>query len=163
MTPSTLHETLALQLRYTHGVVNRNLEGLTEDDARRLPPEGGSSANWVLGHVVHARNGMLAMMGRDPVLDPDVAARYARGSAPGDEPASLSDLLAAFNAAQEGLLAALPDLSETVQNAPAPFSPTRNPDETVGSLLAGLLFHEAYHAGQLGVLRRRSGRPGAIA
>ena len=27
---------------------------------------------------------------------------------------------------------------------------------------AGLAFHEAYHTGQLGVLRRLAGRPGAI-
>lgn len=163
MTPTDLAATLVLQLRYTHGVVNRNLDGLDEDQARALPPEGGSSANWVLGHLVHARNGMLAMLGRGPVLDPDVAEAYARGSRPGAEPAALADLLAAFDAAQEPLLEALPAAGADVLDRPAPFSPRNDPDETVGSLLAGLLFHEAYHAGQLGVLRRRAGHPGAIA
>ena len=34
--------------------------------------------------------------------------------------------------------------------------------EAVGSLLAGLLFHEAYHVGQTGVLRRLIGMDGAL-
>jgi len=37
--------------------------------------------------------------------------------------------------------------------------------DTKGSLaakLAGLQFHEAYHAGQLGLLRRIAGKKGAI-
>ena len=46
--------------------------------------------------------------------------------------------------------------------AEAPFSPTDNPDETIGSLLAGLSFHEAYHAGQIGLLRRIVGKQGAL-
>jgi uncharacterized damage-inducible protein DinB len=44
-----------------------------------------------------------------------------------------------------------------------PDSPTGDPDETLGSLLAVALFHQAYHAGQLGILRRIAGESGAIA
>lgn len=36
-------------------------------------------------------------------------------------------------------------------------------DETMGSLLAAVLFHQAYHAGQLGILRRIAGESVAIA
>ncbi len=34
--------------------------------------------------------------------------------------------------------------------------------ETIGSLMAGMAFHEAYHCGQLGVLRRMAGAEGII-
>jgi uncharacterized damage-inducible protein DinB len=34
--------------------------------------------------------------------------------------------------------------------------------ETLRSLLATILFHQGYHAGQTGVLRRIAGKPGAI-
>jgi hypothetical protein len=44
----------------------------------------------------------------------------------------------------------------------APFSPTNDPNETVGSLIAGFVFHDAYHAGQTGLLRRIAARGGAI-
>ena len=44
----------------------------------------------------------------------------------------------------------------------APFSPTGNPNETVGSLLASIAFHEAYHLGQTGLSRRLLGKTGAL-
>ena len=162
MTPSTLTETLSLQLRYTHGVANRNLDGITEDQALAAPFAGGNSINRVLGHLVDARNGMLGLLGRGPVLDAAVAKAYARGTTPDSQPAALADLQAAFHAAQDQLLAALAE-ADAVLDKPAPYSPLDNPKETVGSLLAMLLFHEAYHVGQLGVLRRATGAAGAIA
>jgi uncharacterized damage-inducible protein DinB len=39
----------------------------------------------------------------------------------------------------------------------APFSPSGNPKETVGSLMGVLAFHEVYHVGQVGMLRRWAG------
>ncbi len=45
--------------------------------------------------------------------------------------------------------AGLGGLTEAVLASKAPFSPGDNPEETVGSLLAGLVFHEGYHCGQL--------------
>jgi len=45
----------------------------------------------------------------------------------------------------------------------APFSPSNNPKETVRSLMTVVAFHQAYHVGQMGVLRRIIGKPGAIA
>jgi hypothetical protein len=45
----------------------------------------------------------------------------------------------------------------------APHSPTNDPKETVRSLLASISFHQAYHAGQTGLLGRVVGKPGAIA
>jgi hypothetical protein len=53
-------------------------------------------------------------------------------------------------------------MSPDAMNTPAPFSPTGNPDETVGSLLAAISFHEAYHVGQTGLLRRVVGREGVV-
>jgi uncharacterized damage-inducible protein DinB len=35
-------------------------------------------------------------------------------------------------------------------------------DATVSEKLAFLQFHEAYHAGQIAILRRMAGKPGAI-
>jgi len=47
-------------------------------------------------------------------------------------------------------------------SAAAPFSPTGNPNETTGTLLASIAFHEAYHLGQTGLSRRLLGKPGAL-
>jgi uncharacterized damage-inducible protein DinB len=58
--------------------------------------------------------------------------------------------------------AGLSTLTAEAMGQPAPFSPSGNPDETVGSLVATVIFHQAYHSGQTGVLRRVSGKKGAI-
>ena len=71
-------------------------------------------------------------------------------------------MLAAIAAAQDSILAGLDAITPEALAAPAPLSPGGNPDETVGSLLAGLVFNEAYHSGQLGVLRRAAGKDGII-
>ena len=39
---------------------------------------------------------------------------------------------------------------------------TGDPDDTVGSQLATFVFHECYHVGQTGVLRRVVGKSGVI-
>ena len=164
MTPTTMLETLALQLGYSHWIVNANLDGVTEEEHLRSPDGGGNCINWVLGHIVSSRNGCLAMMALEPVLPKEIAVRYKRSSnaIEGDAPADLATLLDAFNRAQEALLAGFQTMTQETLDAPAPFSPGKNPEETVGSLLTMLLFHEACHCGQIGVLRRVTGHEGMV-
>lgn len=50
---------------------------------------------------------------------------------------------------------------ETLGN-PAPFSPGDNRDETIGTLLMAIAWHQAYHVGHTGLLRRLAGSDGAI-
>jgi len=75
----------------------------------------------------------------------------------------LSELLNICEKALERIDVGLANLTPERLDEKAPVSPTNNPNETVRSLLAIVGFHQAYHAGQLGVLRRIAGKPGAIA
>jgi hypothetical protein len=74
----------------------------------------------------------------------------------------VDSLLAAWDQLADRVDVGLAGLSLDVLDRPAGFSPSGNPEETVGSLLSTVLFHQAYHAGQLGLLRRISGHEGAI-
>lgn len=67
-----------------------------------------------------------------------------------------------FQTTGDALQRALPSLTAEQAAKPAPFSPTGNPNETVGSLAATAAFHDAYHVGQMGVLRRVAGKAGAV-
>lgn len=165
MNAQSLAEILSVQLRYTRFVVNANLKGIPDDDHFRAPQAGGNCLNWVLGHLVHARNGWLEMLAQEPAIDPQSVEQYRRGSdavidATGTVPPA--DLLEAFNRSQEPLLAGLAALTDERLSEKAPFSPGNDPEETVGTLCAGLVFHEAYHAGQLGLIRRTLGIRGMI-
>lgn len=156
---------IALQFRYTHAVLTQNLEGFTEDDAFAAPAGGGNCANWIVGHLLNSRAELLSALDAEAPWGDRRLARYRRGSAQlsGAKGAlPLTELLEDLNATQNTLLAAFKAFDESRLRDPAPFSPTENPKETVGSLFAGLAFHESYHAGQTGLLRRMVGKEGKI-
>jgi uncharacterized damage-inducible protein DinB len=158
-------ETLGVLFGYTQYVVNANCEGIDQEDSLVAAAQGGNCMNWVLGHIVSTRNGLLSVLGKEAAWTSEKADRYGRGTEPiqdGKEAAALDELLTVFNASQETILKGLAEIPAERFAEPAPFSPTGKEDETVGSLVAALAFHEAYHAGQLGTLRRLANKPGAV-
>ncbi len=70
--------------------------------------------------------------------------------------------MTARDEAAERIGAGLAGLTSKALDAPAPPSPNNDPGETVRPLLALVFFHQAYHAGQTGILRRIAGKAGAI-
>lgn len=156
---------LTIQLRYTSFVFQANLEGVSDEDSFRQPRPAGNCINWVAGHVVGARAGIVRLVGGEAPFAAEEYERYRRSTSPVTGPEGavpLSRMRADFAATKEPLASGLAGLADGVLAAPAPFSPGEDPKETVGSLLVGLAFHEAYHTGQLGVLRRLLDRPGVI-
>lgn len=158
---------LLVQIQFSGFALHRNVEGITHEESVRCPEPAGNCLNWVLGHLLLARQTWLAaVLHAEPVLDPATMARYKRGSSPltdGTLAMRFEDMLAAFDASQPRLLAAMAALTPGRLAEKAPFSPGNDPHETIGSLVAKLCFHEGYHAGQTGVLRRLLGHPGGIA
>ena len=151
--------TLIAMLEFSHGILTRNLAGITHGESLRAPDSGGNSLNWVLGHLLFYRNQMSSLLGAPPAWDSSLAGRYARGSAPlgpDDDPEPFEALRAGLERSQELLVAALRDASaETLATAD-------ERGEPVAQRLALLAFHEGYHGGQIGLLRRLLGHAGAI-
>ena len=126
---------------------------------------GGNRLNWVLGHLLSVYDGFLPLLKQEPVIGAATLKRFARGAPPLEDPAEAIDfakLLAAWNQASERVDAGLASLDPEILDRPPSDSPSRNPDETVRSLITTIMFHQAYHAGQTAVLRRIAGREGAI-
>ncbi|MGH9512915.1 MAG: DinB family protein [Terriglobales bacterium] len=152
--------------RTTRKIVHLNAEGITHEESLIQPHPAGNCANWVLGHLLSVYEGMLAVLRQEPVMGKEALKRYARGTPPLHNPAeaiNFDQLLAAWDKAGDRIDAGLENLTPEMLDAPAPFSPSKNPNETVRTLLAVMSFHQAYHAGQLGILRRLAGKKGAIA
>ena len=160
-------EVLRQQAKATHRVVHINVDGLTQEESLIQPAPGGNCLNWVVGHLLDTYNQMLPLLGQKPVGEEGAFKRYARGTPPLENPAEALDLqvlLAAWDDANDRVDAGLAGVAPDVLDKPVPqHSPTKNPNETVGSLLTTILFHQAYHAGQTGLLRRIAGKSGAIA
>jgi uncharacterized damage-inducible protein DinB len=150
----------------TNTVVHLNLADVTHEESLVRPSPAGNCLNWVLGHLVCIYNNVLPLLGESPVPEQAALKRYDRGSAPITNPAdamNIADLIRAWDESVKRVDAGLAKLTSEQLEQPVPNSPTNNPNETVRSLLSSIAFHQAYHAGQLGVLRRIAGKPGAIA
>jgi uncharacterized damage-inducible protein DinB len=106
------------------------------------------------------RNRVAALVGLAPAAEPWEAA-FGRGSSCTEVPADLDPriLVQAFHAAQQATAGRWDAVTEA--DLAKPFGRTL-PDgsDTIGGALRFLAWHEAYHLGQLGFLRRLAGKPG---
>jgi uncharacterized damage-inducible protein DinB len=164
--PTTVSEidVFRQQTRMIHKVVGVNVQGVTHEESLIQPTPGGNCLNWVLGHILGVYNNVLPLVGQKPVMDKALE-RYARGTPPIENPAEAMDiqeLLTGLDDATERMDAGLAGLTAEVLDRPARNSPSGNPNETVRTLLTTVMFHQAYHAGQTGILRRVTGKEGAI-
>lgn len=153
---------IAFQLQAGDYVLQKNLAAITHEQSLLVPHPAGNCLNWVLGHMVRTRNRALSLLQPAPAFDDQEFEAYAPGSLDSGRALRLETLRARFTALGPLLAAGLRACPPARLNAPAPFSPTGNPNETVATLLASIAFHEAYHLGQTGLLRRWLGHPGAI-
>lgn len=157
--------TLKYQFGVTDYVLQKAVAGISHEDSLKAPTPAGNCANWVLGHLVRTHITAVELTGKTPELSKEQFAQYDRGAPPISDAAKavpFGELVETFTNLQKALMEGLDQVTGETMNQKAPFSPLDNPDETVGSLLAGISFHQAYHVGQLGILRRVAGKEGAV-
>ena len=164
MTPEV--DLLRQQARTIHQVVLDNVAGLTHEDSLTQPVPSGNCLNWVLGHLVLIDQRILRRLEQPAVISPDALARYGRESLPLTDPSEAVPfpmLVDAWATSAPGIDAGLAALSPAaLESRVGPTPANNNPTDTVCTLLTFLMFHQAYHAGQTGILRRLAGKPGAI-
>jgi hypothetical protein len=157
---------LAQMYEFSYGAIKRNLDDVSNEDSLVQPPGAGNCLNWVLGHIVVARNMVLSLAGGAPVVGDEVAAHYRRGSNPlqsGDKVPDLATLRGLLSDTQQQLVPALAALSDEALAQPVPEQMRRPPlTGSVADALIRLHYHEGYHNGQMGLLRRLAGKEGAI-
>ena len=139
-------------------IFNQHAAGVTHEESCVAPKSGGNPLNWVLGHIVASRNDILRLLGRPPYWSDEEAGPYLRGADGRLDPAQARPLPEIIEALEQSHAAIRTGL-EAMQ--PSDFEkPTEK--GTVGADLAFLNFHESYHAGQVGLLRRMLGKDGVI-
>jgi uncharacterized damage-inducible protein DinB len=152
---------LARRFRFNEGLLQLVGEGLTDDEWKRRPSDvGGNPALWILGHVAMVRRKALQRLGLK--MDPAAwAEHFVPNRAPGDSSAwpSAAELTGDFRRSGEALAARCAELGadELAEEWGKTF-----PDgsTTVEGGLHFLYFHETYHLGQIGLIRRLCGKPG---
>ena len=138
------------------------LLGDFEPDDWRHRVNESNHAQWLTGHLANTRRWMLRELGQTVAEDTWEGFFGAGGkiSAESDavDPATLQ---AAFEAAGQDVVSTLGALT-TADAAKALPKPFPDGSTTVGGMLNFLHFHEAYHIGQVGLIRRALGKPGLI-
>ncbi len=154
----TTAEQVRTLLRYNEFAIDRNMHGITDAEALVAPKPGGNTVNWILGHIVFHRNPMHALVELEPIWSDEEKARYVRGSAnvveAGPGVHEVEKMLADLAVSTRRLGEVLPGFGEARFDEPSP-----DGRSTRGEQLVGLCFHETYHTGQLGILRRLLGHP----
>ena len=153
---------VARQFELSGMTINMNTDGMTHEESLAAPEPAGNNANWVLGHILTVRNRFVPLLGLEPFQDDARTKLYDRGSpsVTADNAAPFAELVESFGRSQEQLMGALANADF---DKPAPETLDAGFfGKTLGSALLTFAFHEIYHSGQLGILRRVAGKDGAI-
>ena len=132
------------------------LDGLDEDAGSARPNERTNSIGFIAAHLVDARHLLARVIG---LAAPPPYAGVLESARTIDDVAvvpSLAETRIIWGEISERVDAALPGLTAEALDAPAP---QRYPleDRTVLGAIAFLMQHDAYHIGQLALLRKFHG------
>lgn len=154
-------ESLSQHFGLMYQTAAANLNGMTQEHSLAQPPEGGNCANWILGHLTKVQNGLMSLIGEQPVWESEQLQRAGFDPITGSSNAiDWNTLRDQFLGSKERCLAAVSRLSDQAlaESVPHPFGGTC----TRAELLNVLAFHQTYHVGQLALARRAAGLEGAI-
>ncbi len=142
----------------------KNVEGISED-ASLKDTGAGSTINWVLGHILSTRRGIAKVAGLEMPWTKEGAEAYGRGSSPAanTNPVAMEEILAELEENTKTLLTWLEEQTDADLKNANPDGPHEIFGATIGETILGLAWHEGYHVGQVGTLRRLIGLDGAIA
>jgi uncharacterized damage-inducible protein DinB len=134
------------------------LDGMDDDRASWRPTATTNSAAFLALHLVQTRHSLAALIGLETRNPFEVLTKGAQGIADITDYPSLDDMRAEWKNVTGSVRARLAEL------APADLSTSADQkfpgdDPSVLGALAFLMQHDAYHVGQLALLRKQMGLP----
>jgi len=129
------------------------LDGLSREELNRRTGPESSPVIWIAGHLVSGRIGMASLAGIEAEFGwQDLFKRYSKILEPSAYP-EIGAIESAWSDISSRLEARLGQLTDRELNAP---NPRKFPitDKTVRAALVFLLWHESYHIGQIGFLKK---------
>lgn len=140
-------------LRVGDHLLKNALSGLSLEELHRRGGPDSSSMIWIAGHLALSRVRMLKVAGSDfDFLWSDLFAKGASIKAPSCYP-EIEDVLSVWDEVGRRLRERLGQLEPSVLYSKSPHSfPVE--DKSVRGSLAFFVYHESYHIGQMGYLRK---------
>ena len=137
---------------------NNVLEGITDAESHKRNNEHLNHIKWIAGHLLNTRvNSISKIVGLQP--DESYVAQFARGATldPNGSYPSIEDITSKWKATASTISDSITKMPEEKLSATTTVK-TPIADDTFRGLLAFLISHEAYHIGQLSLLRKMIGK-----
>lgn len=136
---------------FNHVALNKNLDDVSHQNSLIVPAGNGSCINWIMGHILVSRDLILQILQLPKCSNDDMKKLYSPGThnPPAGAAHRIEVLRKIYNDSHARIMEVLPG-----RKVPYSEEKTKNP--------AAMLFHEAYHIGQIGSVRRMIGMPAAI-
>lgn len=134
-------------------LLQRTIEGITDENEFTRPVGKGNSVNWIVGHIVNTRFFVNQLMGADARCEWE---ELYNGGVPIQDSSvypSLTQLLSAWEKVSADLITSIGELSEedlTAENTIGVPSKENN----LRGVLTFFATHESVHIGQLAYIRR---------
>jgi uncharacterized damage-inducible protein DinB len=150
--------TLAGIFGMTDFMIPMVLDDLTDEQAFARPRgEGGPSIAWTVGHLLHYRVFMLNRFGQS--RDNPFEAKFGNVAATdGSDYPSLAELRRTWDEVEDEFVAAVSALSEAELDAQ--LQEGWHAEQTLRDQVVFFAWHEGYHLGALGQIRKALGLPG---
>jgi uncharacterized damage-inducible protein DinB len=158
--PSPFNTHLLAQYDLARGMLARLASDFSEEDATRSAG-GQKPLVWYLGHVAITDNYFLQLFGGEAAaLSDEYIKRYGRGSDGESDfsDASKADVVALLETLKERVHVLLGSLAPEDLARESGVEKVHPMFKTLGSALTLVVAHCAYHAGQVGDLRRELGK-----
>ena len=134
------------------------ISDLTDQNAKTRSRGGsGPSIAWTIGHLCHHKIQMLGLLGQPRENQFTAQFEHTPASDGSDYP-PLAELAANYSTLKAALCAALASSGDRLE-APMPGGGPHNEKRVLDTVLF-LTWHEAYHVGAIGAIRREQGRKG---
>ena len=144
-------------LEGNRGLIDMQIEGITDAQSLLQPANGGNCLRWVLGHITENLVEILRVLGEEPP-QAEALKRFGRTSAPikGEEVGLLSmeEIMRLYSQLEKQIFKNLDSLAESDFDAELG---TGEKKTRMGWKLFFYAFHHHYHIGQLEYLRNLAG------
>ena len=132
---------------------------LNNEDARRRVREGeGASISWIIGHLLDFRCQAMNLFGAEKESEyKEMFGNAAAGD--GSNYPDISALHEKWNELSNELEAVLQNVSDEQLTAPIEGDKSVHSEKSVLDVLVFYMWHESYHMGSLGMVRKELGYP----
>ncbi len=141
-------------LRRHEAMLGALLAGVADADLHRGVPRPGGETNsiaWIIAHLARTRGSMLAVLGHGEPAEPWEDA-VARGAKREPKPVDAATALSVFRRRGARLVEVLPSMPAETWAKPFP-RPLPDGSATNGPAFDFLAFHEAFHLGQIDLIK----------